>query len=72
MIRLHIWLRWRIAMRWLYEAMHEPDSSWLDEWADELRAWNADPESLGGAYYKDGVLVRRTWAGLIRVDKAVA
>lgn len=72
MTLLHIWLRWRIAMRWLYEVTHEPDSTWLDEWADELRAWNTDPEALGGAYYKGGVLVRRTWAGLIRVDRQVA
>lgn len=72
MISLRIWLRWRLFCQAVYEFMHEPDSRWLDDWADILHAWNADPESLGGAYYKGGVLVRRTWAGLIRVDRAVA
>lgn len=74
------YLRWRrlrfrlhvLADR-IYEATHAPLPDPADEaWADQLHQWNSDPESLGGAFYKDGVLVRRTWAGLIRVERAVA
>lgn len=72
MIRLHIWLRWRLAMRWLYEHTHEPDSRWLDEWADELHRFNAEARGDGRLVRINGETYRRTWAGLIRVEKAAA
>lgn len=84
MLFLRMWLRWRLlrqgvriryrrARYWLWAntRQEKPIRRGVD-WDKELRYWLDHPEELGGAYYKDGVLVRRTWAGLIRVDQAVA
>lgn len=41
MIRLHIWLRWRLVMRWLYEHTHEPADDG-DDFQAELAAKRLD------------------------------
>lgn len=75
MIRLHLWLRWRLAMRWLYEATHkpvdlgdqDPDVLFFRGLVAELRAENALLASDPNLERKHGELYRRTWAGLIKV-----
>ena len=75
MTRLLIaWANFRYRLHLLhlrfYEATHEPDSRWLDEWADELHRINAETRRRGRLVRIDGQLCRRTWAGLIRVEAA--
>lgn len=64
-IRLHIALA--NLRRLLYDATHVPADPGMYQWAEMLHEWNAEPETLGGAYYIDGVLYRRRWWGLERV-----
>lgn len=59
---------WRRVCNAVYEATHKPDSRWLDDWADELHRMNAKTHGDKGLTRIDGVLYRRTWAGLIRVE----
>lgn len=74
MWRLKLSIFWANFKEWLYEVTHEKDPTTEDDaWYEQLKYWNAHPESLDESeddtFYKNGVLVRQTWRGLIKVGE---
>ena len=66
MISLKIWLRWRLLRQWVESKIFiYPDED--DEWVEQLREWNKQFRSEHNLFRENGVLYKRTWAGVFKV-----